>query len=169
MRCRLSLLVVAVSPVVCVYGAGADAPAAHKPDQPAARSEVVNGLRIDLESRVRPDGQPKLTIHVTNAGREPLDFADGIPMFLEVQERPGHWRSYQHPRCGSDKLGKRFAFEPGHHESETEPVAAFTTLPAGKHRVRVSLSLDRGMAKGYDSARLWTGVVRSNVVEVSVP
>jgi len=62
-----------------------------------------------------------------------------------------------------------FTFEPGHDESETEPVSAFTTLPPGKYLVRVSMAFDRGMSQKYKSNRLWAGVLRSNTVEIKVP
>lgn len=132
-------------------------------------SEVVNGLQLVLSSKVRPDGQPKLVIHWRNAGSKPFDIVEMAPLFLEVQESQRHWRAFQHPRWDSSKLGKMFTFEPGHDESETEPVSAFATLPPGKYLVRVSMAFDRGMSQKYRSNRLWTGLVRSNTVEITVP
>ena len=141
-------------------------------------SEVVNGLQLVLLSKVRPDGQPKLIIHWRNAGSEPIDIVDMAPLFLEVRNSPGCWRTFQHPRWDSSKLGKMFTFEPGPDESETEPgpdesetepVSAFTTLPPGKYLVRVSFVFDRGMSQKHKSDRLWMGLVRSNTVEITVP
>lgn len=132
-------------------------------------SEVVNGLQLVLSSEVRPDGQPKLVIHFKNAGSKPFDIVEMGPLFLEVRDSPGCWRTFQHPRWDSSKLGKMFTFEPGHDESETEPVSAFATLPPGKYLVRVSIVFDRGMSQKYKSDRLWTGLVRSNTVEITVP
>jgi hypothetical protein len=62
-----------------------------------------------------------------------------------------------------------FTFEPGHDESETEPVSAFDTLEPGRYLVRVSMAFDRGMGERYQSKRLWMGVVRSNAIEITVP
>jgi len=132
-------------------------------------SEIVNGLQLVLLSKVRPDGQPKLVIHLRNAGSEPIEIVDMPPFFLEVQESPRHWRTFQHPRWDSSKIDTMFTFEPGHDESETEPVSAFTTLPPGKYLVRVSMAFDRGMSQKYKSNRLWAGVLRSNTVEIKVP
>ncbi|MHC4604007.1 MAG: hypothetical protein ACYS6W_11835, partial [Planctomycetota bacterium] len=131
--------------------------------------EVVNGLQLVLLSEVRPDGQPKLVIHFKNAGYNPFDIVEMGPVFLEVRDRPGYWRTFQHPRWDSSKIDTMFTFEPGHDESETEPVSAFTTLAPGKYLVRVSMAFDRGMSQKYKSNRLWTGLVRSNTVEITVP
>ncbi|MHC4664451.1 MAG: hypothetical protein ACYS9T_00660 [Planctomycetota bacterium] len=132
-------------------------------------SEVVNGLQLILSSELGRDGQPKVEIHIRNAGSDPLDIVEMAPLFLEVQEGPGCWRTFQHPRCDSRKLGTMFTFEPGHDESEMEPLSAFTKLEPGKHLIRVSMAFDRGMAQDYQSKRLWIGVVRSNAIEVTVP
>jgi len=132
-------------------------------------SEVVNGLQLVLSSEVRPDGQPKLITHWRNAGSEPIDIVDMSPLFLEVRNSPGCWRTFQHPQWDSSKLGKLFTFEPGHDESETEPVSAFYPLAPGKYLVRVSMAFDRGMSQKYKSNRLWTGLVRSNTIEITVP
>jgi hypothetical protein len=132
---------------------------------------VVNGLRVDLTSEVMPDRQPKLKVDFTNVSKEPFDIIDSCSLFLEVQERPGHWRAFQHPRWRSDKLGLIGTLESGKSEDESEPVSAFTCLPSGKHVVRVSLAVDKGVADKYESTRIWTGVARSNsvVVEVQAP
>ncbi len=134
-------------------------------------SEVVNGLQLVLSSKVRPDrpdGQPKLVIHFKNAGSKPFDIVDTGPLFLEVRDSPGYWRTFQHPQWDGSKLGKMFTFEPGHDESETEPVSEFATLPPGKYLVRVSMAYDRGMMQKYKSDRLWTGLVRSNTIEITI-
>lgn len=132
-------------------------------------SEVVNGLQLVLLSEVRPDGQPKLVIHFKNAGSEPFDIVEMGLLFLEVRDSPGYWRTFQHPRWDSSKIDTMFTFEPGHDESETEPVSAFATLPPGKYLVRVSMAFDRGMSQKYKSNRIWTGLLRSNTVEITVP
>jgi hypothetical protein len=133
--------------------------------------EVVNGLRVDLTSKVMPDGQPWLLVEFTNVSKESFDIIDSCSLFLEVQDRPGHWHAYQHPRWRSDKLGIIGTLESGKSEEESEPVSAFTSLRPGKYVVRVSLAVDTGIADKYESTRIWTGVARSNsvVVEVQAP
>jgi len=130
--------------------------------------EVVNGLRIELVSKVMPDGQPKLRISFENVSADPFDVIE-CPMFLEVQDPPEHWRAFQHPRWRSDKPGDVFTFEPGASVSEAEPISAFTSLSPGKHDVRISVVVDKGMASKYESVRIWTGMARSNSVVVEVP
>ncbi|MHC4646032.1 MAG: hypothetical protein ACYTBJ_11055, partial [Planctomycetota bacterium] len=132
-------------------------------------SEVVNGLQLILSSQILPDGQPKVKVRFRNDGSEPFDIVECGPLFLEVQESPRRWRTFQHPRWGSRKVGTMFTFEPGHDESETEPVSAFARLAPGKHLIRVSMAFDRGMGQKYQSKRLWIGVVRSNTIEIMVP
>jgi len=138
------------------------------PGPPGASSEVVNGLRIDLTAAVMPDGQPKLRMQFTNAAWDPFDIV-ACPLFLEVQDTQGHWRAFQHPRWGGDKHEGPETLKLGASISETEPVSAFTSLPPGKHRVRVSIAIDKGMASKYESARVWTGVARSNCVVIEMP
>jgi hypothetical protein len=138
-------------------------------DVRAACSEIVNGLQLVLSSEVRPDGQPKLKIHFRNAGSQAFDIVEMGPLFLEVQQSPGRWRTFQHPRWDSSKVDTMFTFEPSHDESETEPVSAFGRLGQGKHLIRVSMAFDRGMGKKYQSNRLWMGVVRSNAIEITIP
>ena len=132
-------------------------------------AEVVNGLQLLLESEFREDGQPKLVIHWRNVGSEPLDLVEMSPIFLEVQESPRCWRAFQHPDWDSRKIDTKFTFEPGHSESETEPVSEFTTLAPGRYLVRVSMAFDRGMGQKYKSDRLWTGMVKSNTIGITVP
>lgn len=99
----------------------------------------------------------------------PFDIVEMAPLFLEIQVEPGRWRTTQHARWGSLEIDTMFTFIPGHDESETEPVSAFAELDPGKYRVRVSMAFDRGMATRYSSDRLWTGVIKSNTVEIFVP
>ena len=131
-------------------------------------SQVVNELRIDLTAKVMPDGQPKLRIRFTNVAWDPFDVI-ACPLFLEVQDQRGHWRTFQHPRWGSNKREGTQTFELGAGTSETEPISAFTFLPPGRHLVRVSIAIDQGMASKYESTRIWTGVARSNCVVVEIP
>ena len=126
-------------------------------------------FRRVLSSEVQPEGQPKLIIHFRNASSTPFDIVEMGPLFLEIQVEPGRWRTAQHPRWGSLEIDTMFTFAPDHDESETEPVSAFTELGPGNYRVRVSMVFDRGMATRYSSDRLWTGVIRSNTVEIFVP
>lgn len=133
-----------------------------------ASSEIVNGLRIVLTTKTMPNGQPKLQMQITNAAWDPFDLI-GCPLFLEVQDKHGHWRAFQHPRWGSEKHEGPETLELGASISETEPVSAFTSLPPGKNRVRVSIAVDRGMAGNYESARIRTGTARSNAVIVEIP
>lgn len=159
--------VLLVATVGLTFG-GADRPTGPAQAQHPS-SEAVNGLRIELASRVGRQGQPKLDIRFIHTGDEAFGVVEGCPMFLEVELAPGRWQAFQHPRWGTDKLGDVHTIEPGALGSETEPVSAFGTLPPGKYRVRVSLAEDRGMVKHSQSMRLWTGVVRSNSVVVTVP
>jgi hypothetical protein len=157
----LFLLVAAAGAAVAI--AAAPVPASD------ATGEVVNGLRLDLSAAARPDGQPKLRIQITNAGDAPLDLPDRAPLFLEVAGADGRWQSYQHPAWRSDKLGKAIRFERGHSESESEAVSAFAALAPGQYKVRVGMSLDAGMLSGYAEKNLWTGIVRSNIVTITIP
>jgi hypothetical protein len=172
---QMSKYIIAVA-IVVVLGvwsyplhSGGDAEGVEKAEDGQGFSEVVNGLQLILSSKILPDGQPKVEIHFRNAGSEPFDIVEMSPLFLEVQEGPRRWRTFQHPRWDSRKVDTVFTFEPGHDESETEPVSAFAKLKPGKHLVRVSMVFDRGMAEKYQSKRLWIGVVRSNAIEVTVP
>jgi len=131
--------------------------------------EIVNGLQLVLSHEVQPDGQPKLIIHFKNASSTPFDIVEMGPVFLEIQVEPGWWRTVQHPRWGSLEIDGMYTFAPGHDESETEPVSAFAELGPGNYRVRVSMAFDRGMSTRYSSDRLWTGVIKSNTVEIFVP
>ncbi len=131
--------------------------------------EIVNGLQLALSSEVQPNGQPKLIIHFRNASSTAFDIVEMGPFFLEIQMEPGRWRTVQHPRWGSLEIDGMYTFASGHDESETEPASAFTELGPGKYRVRVSMAFDRGMATRYSSDRLWTGVIKSNTVEIFVP
>jgi hypothetical protein len=134
-----------------------------------ADGEVVNGLRLDLAAEPGRDGQPKLKLRVTNAGKQPFRLVDRGPLFLEVAGPGLAWQSYQHRAWGSDKVGTALVFEPGHSESEVEPVSAFAELPPGTYRVRIAMAIDAGMLTKYPSEQLWTGVLRSNAVTIAVP
>jgi len=134
-----------------------------------ADGEAVNGLRIDLTAGPGRDGQPKLKIRWTNVGKQPFRLVERGPMFLEVADDQDMWRSYQHPRWGSDKVDTAHLFEPGHSETEAEPVSAFAELPPGAYRVRIAMALDAGMLTKYPPEQLWTGIVRSNAVAITVP
>jgi hypothetical protein len=135
----------------------------------AEKGEVVNGLRIDLEAAVRPDGQPTIKITIINAGDKPLDLLDRPPLFLEVQGADGNWRSFEHPGWKTKVLGKAHRFEKGQSDSETEPVSAFTTLAPGTYKVRVTLAIEATLLAGYTEKNLWSGVVRTNAVTITVP
>jgi len=163
-RARAILLLVSIT---ACSGLGAATP--NQPGADGPWSEAVNGLAVSLSAAVRPDGQPKLRIRLKNVGDEPFDLVEFGPLFLEVHDRAGRWKSFQHPRWSSDKVETAHRFEPGHTESEVEPLSAFTSLPPGTYRVRVTLTLDASMLAKYESKRLWTGVVRSNTVVVIVP
>jgi hypothetical protein len=54
-------------------------------------------------------------------------------------------------------------------EAEVEPVSAFAELPPGAYRVRIAMALDAGMLTKYPPEQLWTGIVRSNAVAITVP
>ncbi len=134
-----------------------------------ANGEVVNGLRLDLAAESSRDGQPKLKFRWTNAGEQPFRLVEFGPVFLEVAEDQGNWRSFQHPRWRSDKLDTAFIFEPGHSGAEVEPVSAFAELSPGTYRVRIAMAIDAGMLTKYPLEQLWTGVLRSNAVTIAVP
>ena len=89
--------------------------------------------------------------------------------FLEVELAKGYWRSFQHKEWGSDKAGKAYRFKSGHWESESEPVSQFVALKPGTYRVRVCMVLDRGMVKASKAKSPWVGVVRSNIVKITIP
>ncbi len=131
-------------------------------------AEIVNGLQLGLTVRSKADGTPKLVIHFRNGVQKSFDIVEHAPMFLEVLDVSGGWRTFQHPRWGSSKVDTCFTFEPGHHETEVEPVSAFTVLPPGTYRARVSMALDRGILKLYKSKQIWTGVIRSNSVAFTI-
>ena len=153
--------------LLCATSWGSDrrAPARER----EAFAEVVNGLAIALSSKPAASGEPKLVMTFANAGETPFDLAELGPLFLEVEQSKGQWRSFQHKKWASDKVDDVHQFKPGHRESETEPLSRFASLDAGKYRVRVCMILDRGMLRSYRSKDLWIGAVRSNVVEISLP
>ncbi|HUU89963.1 MAG TPA: hypothetical protein VM238_02005 [Phycisphaerae bacterium] len=163
-RARAILLLASIT---ACSGLGAATP--NQPGTDGPWSEAVNGLAVSLSAAVRPDGQPKLRIRLKNVGDEPFDLVEFGPLFLEVQDAARNWKSYQHPRWRADKVKTAHTFEPAHDESESESLSAFASLPPGTYRVRVTLTLDAGMLVKYESKRLWTGVVRSNTVVVTVP
>jgi hypothetical protein len=146
---------------------------ASKPCAPAQNdesfAEVVNGFAIALSSRPHPSGESKLVMTFANAGKVPFDVVEFGPLFLEVEQSKGHWRSFQHKKWASDKVDDAHRLEPGHRESEVELVSGFVSLDPGRYRVRVCMVLDRGMLRSYESKAFWTGTVRSNVVEITLP
>lgn len=133
-------------------------------------AEVVNGFAILLSAENRASGEPVLKLLFINAGTEPFDIVEVCPMFLEVEGPERQWRSYQHPMSVSDKVGDLYTFDVGHIDpAEHVRVSRFAALNPGKHRVRVSMTVDSGMVRGRKSECLWTGMVRSNIVEITVP
>jgi len=152
--------------LVCAALAANKGVAVH-PD-PGTVAEVVNGFAIALSSDRYLGVQPRLSMKLMNASKEPFDLVEG-PMFLEVEGPPNHWRSLQNEKWGSDKVDKAYRFEPGHVESETERVSRFGTLKPGTYHVRVCMTVDRGMVRSVKSPCVWIGTVRSNTVEITVP
>lgn len=132
-------------------------------------SEIVNGLQLGLAVEPSGTGPPRLVIHFRNAGSEFLDIVEPSAVFLEVRQPSGHWRAFQHQGWGRNQSDSVHTFEPGHHEDEHEPISRFTSLTPGTHTVRMSMSVDLEKLKQRKSGRLWSGVVRSNAVEVTIP
>ncbi len=144
--------------------------AGERPAGPTASpAEVVNGLKIELSAAVGRGDEPRLRMSFVNAGKQPFDLVEFAPLFLEVRDDDGSWRSFQHLRWDSRTLDDAHTLQVGGKGDETEPVSRFATLAPGEHVVRVSMALDRGMLAKHKSAQLWTGVVRSNSVAIKVP
>ncbi|MGD8500048.1 MAG: hypothetical protein PVJ86_05345, partial [Phycisphaerales bacterium] len=131
-------------------------------------SEVVNGLQLALAFRPRHDGWDELAISSKNAGSETFDIGSMVLVFLEARVGPGCWQSFQHSGWYLGGREQLLTLGPGQVESRVVTLREFFAFTPGKYLIRVSLVVDHDTARKYDSKRVWTGVIRSNHVEITV-